>query len=83
MTKSKIKRIRRNTKNRRIVSKLKGISCCFICGTKRDLTFHHVSPAEKKSDIATMIGKAVTSSVLKKEIRKCIIICENCHKNLH
>lgn len=83
MTKSKLKRIKRNTKNRRIVSKLKGISHCLICGSKENLTFHHVYPATKQSDIATMTGKAVTNSKLKTEIRKCIIVCEDCHKNIH
>jgi len=58
---------------------------CQICGYKkcsRALSFHHINL--KKKDF-TISAKGLTRSwkKLQKEIDKCILLCANCHMELH
>lgn len=56
---------------------------CQICGYNRcinALEFHHVNPEEKDFTIS---GGTKSFDTLKPEIDKCIIICANCHRDLH
>lgn len=59
--------------------------CCERCGyskCKRALEFHHVDPKEKDFEIGS---KWCNKSwvVLKKELDKCILVCSNCHREIH
>ncbi len=58
---------------------------CQICGYKkcsRALSFHHLDP--KKKDF-TISAKGLTRSwtKLQEEIDKCILLCANCHMEVH
>lgn len=56
---------------------------CEICGynkSLRALEFHHVNPEEKNFGIA---GKTYSLDKLKKEADKCILVCSNCHSEIH
>lgn len=58
---------------------------CAICGydkCSRALSFHHIDPKMKSFGIAV---KGLTRSweSIKKEIDKCILLCANCHMELH
>ncbi len=58
---------------------------CSICGYNRSievLDFHHLPEFKKKFGIA---GQGLTRSweSMKKEVDKCILICANCHRELH
>lgn len=46
------------------------------------LDFHHINPLEKDFEIATLIQKG-SKKLLDKEINKCIVLCANCHRDLH
>lgn len=68
-------------------TKLKCISYkggeCQICGYKksiRSLTFHHVHPEEKSFGIS---GGTKSFEKLKPELDKCILVCTNCHGEIH
>lgn len=57
---------------------------CVGCGYRRclrALTFHHVDPTEKEFSIATM--QCAAWETIKKEIDKCVLLCENCHREYH
>lgn len=57
---------------------------CVKCGYKKyygALEFHHADPSKKEFQIGTNLSKAWEK--LKKELDKCILICSNCHKELH
>lgn len=57
--------------------------CCQNCGYKKSnsaLEFHHINPIEKDFTIA---GKSYSYERLKKEADKCIMICSNCHIEIH
>ena len=44
------------------------------------LEFHHLDPNEKDFTIS---GKSWSFERLKKEVEKCILVCSNCHKEIH
>jgi 5-methylcytosine-specific restriction endonuclease McrA len=59
--------------------------CCQSCGYKKTnsaLVFHHIDPATKDFAIA---GRGITRSweKVKKEINKCVLVCHNCHAEIH
>lgn len=56
---------------------------CSICGydkSLRALHFHHVDPNEKDFTISS---KSYSYERLKKEVDKCILVCSNCHCEIH
>ncbi len=58
---------------------------CCVCGYNkcaRALDFHHVDPNTKSGHISEMVHHHALESV-KKEIEKCVVICANCHRELH
>lgn len=73
---------------RRILNKLKLIytfgSKCSICGYNKNISaleFHHSDPTEKEFDLSKNIDCSYEK--LLKEVEKCILICANCHRELH
>lgn len=58
---------------------------CMICGYQRclgALEFHHLDPAKKKFGLS-MKGLTKSWQKIKKELDKCILICANCHREIH
>lgn len=56
---------------------------CEKCGYNkcvRSLEFHHLDPNEKDFTIS---GKSWSFERLKKEVDKCILVCSNCHNEIH
>ena len=55
---------------------------CIICGETNlaCLDFHHLDPNEKEGSISKMISTPIK---LEKELKKCIVLCANCHRKLH
>lgn len=57
---------------------------CSVCGFDKHLSaldFHHINPNNKEFEIGHNLG--YTLDRLKKETDKCILICANCHRELH
>ncbi len=57
---------------------------CSICGYSKylgALEFHHKDPKEKEFTIASRNTRAYDK--LKKEADKCLLVCSNCHKEIH
>jgi hypothetical protein len=54
---------------------------CVIC--KKDnpviLEFHHLDPKKKKYNISTMINNCMRLSDIQAELKKCVVLCSNCH----
>lgn len=85
MKKSNVKAVvewRRRTKLR-IVEELGG--CCVGCGYNKHpaaLQCHHINPEEKEFNIgADGIPRAWER--LKQELKKCVLLCANCHRKEH
>ncbi len=58
---------------------------CIICGYKKTpwaLDLHHIDPSKKDFGMSV---RGLTRSLerLKKEADKCIILCANCHREIH
>lgn len=57
---------------------------CEICGYDKSfwsLSFHHIDPKEKEFNIAKY--SVLSWERIKKELDKCILICSNCHGEIH
>ena len=73
--------LRRSMKKQAI--KLLGGKCC-ICGYDRcidALEFHHKDPNQKDFKIGS--GNTMSWKEYRKEAEKCILVCSNCHKEIH
>ena len=71
-------------RNSKFVRRIKLYCGCSICGYKKSafaLDFHHVDPLTKENNISYLIRKTSLNN-LKIEIRKCIVLCANCHREL-
>ena len=58
---------------------------CSICGydkCKDALDLHHMNKDDKKFSISSFWGHKSWDE-LEKELEKCILICSNCHRELH
>lgn len=58
---------------------------CEICGYNKCLNaleFHHLNPEEKDFNIS-QFSKYQDMSSLKAEVNKCILVCANCHREIH
>jgi len=57
---------------------------CVICGYNRSnwaLEFHHRDPSQKDFSIS---GKNIVSmNAYIEEAKKCVLVCSNCHKEIH
>lgn len=75
--------IKRNCKE--LCLKYKNTYECSKCGYNKcfaALEFHHINPEEK--DIKISSFNTITLTVkMKKELDKCIVVCSNCHRELH
>lgn len=57
---------------------------CEICGYDKcldALEFHHLNPEEKEFNLSHSNSKSMEKS--KEEADKCILVCSNCHRELH
>jgi hypothetical protein len=60
-----------------------GQACC-VCGYNRSrnsLQFHHLDPHKKDFKISSK--PTVSYAILKKELNKCVLLCANCHGEVH
>ncbi len=63
--------------------KILGGKCC-RCGYNKcidALEFHHLNPEEKEFKLGS--GNTMSWQDYKKELLKCILVCSNCHKEIH
>lgn len=58
---------------------------CSICGynkCKQALDFHHLDESQKDFTISNHSDR-IDWPTLKKELDKCIVVCANCHREIH
>jgi hypothetical protein len=60
---------------------------CQICGYLKyqgALHFHHIDPTQKKFIISDATArKKYSQEEIEAEIRKCVLVCANCHAEIH
>lgn len=69
--------------NQRFISRYKRLCGCRLCGEKEPvvLDLHHVNMHEKEADVSMLVRCGL--KVIKAEIRKCVVLCSNCHRRVH
>jgi hypothetical protein len=59
--------------------------CCQLCGYNKyigALDFHHIDPNQKDFTIAH-VRQYKFDDVIKNELDKCLLVCSNCHREIH
>lgn len=59
---------------------------CSICKYNKNLSalqFHHLDPKTKEFGIDLRIMSNSNIEKVRKELAKCILVCSNCHKEIH
>lgn len=75
---------RRRDKVKQLAVEYKGGKCA-ICGYDKyigALDFHHLDPEQKDFGISSK-GYTRGIETVKRELDKCILVCANCHREIH
>ena len=59
---------------------------CVKCGYNKcgaALEFHHINPEDKDDTVARMISNNYSLERVQNEIKKCVVLCSNCHHEFH
>lgn len=75
---------KRRKRLKEMAIKLKGSKCNF-CGYSRcvgALEFHHINEGTKNFDLSTR-GLTRSWDKIREELKKCILVCANCHREIH
>jgi hypothetical protein len=76
--------LKRHKANKDRVQEYKLAVGCSRCGYNKcalALTFHHTDPSNKRFNVSRSMS--YSWETLKREIAKCIVLCANCHYELH
>lgn len=74
----------RRTRIKEMAVEYKG-GCCEICGYRKCLAaldFHHLEPEHKDFSISKY-GHCRSWQRVKEEVDKCVLVCSNCHREIH
>jgi len=66
------------------INDLKQNSKCSKCGDERwyVLDFHHLNDDAKIENISKLVNMGASKKI-QEELKKCVILCSNCHRELH
>lgn len=59
---------------------------CSVCGYNKNfaaLSFHHINPKIKSMNLDCRTLSNNSWPVIMEEAKKCILLCENCHREIH
>ena len=58
---------------------------CLKCSESHPATleFHHKIRRSKKNDVGILVNDGYSISIILEEIKKCKVLCANCHRKLH
>lgn len=74
--------VKRRKQNKVLLVEYKG-GKCEICGYNKNiaaLEFHHLDPSQKEF---ALTGNTYSLERQKAEADKCILVCANCHREIH
>lgn len=71
---------RKRTKVKLVEYKGGKCECCGYSKCVEALEFHHLDPSKKDFQIS---GTSKSFDILKSEVDKCILVCANCHREIH
>lgn len=70
-------------KNKRFIYLFRRLKGCIFCDEREPvaLDFHHLDPKNKDLEVSKLVYYSLTK--VKEEIRKCVVLCSNCHRKHH
>lgn len=78
-----VRKWRENTKRRMVESMGGKCQCCGYDKCHHALEFHHINPDEKEFRLGSVRANPKSWAKIVEELRKCILLCSNCHKEVH
>ena len=71
------------SKNLKLIRRYKSFCKCLICKESDHavLDLHHLNSADKEYNPSFTVS--LSKKRMKAEIRKCVVLCANCHRRLH
>ena len=78
-----VKEWRKNTKLKLIVCMGSKCQICKYNKCNEALEFHHIEPSEKDFSLSAIRANPKNWDSIKKELEKCILLCANCHREVH
>lgn len=79
----KVKNWRKRTKERIIKAMGGKCVCCGYDKCDAALALHHLDPNEKDFSLGSIRANIKSWSSIVSELRKCVLICHNCHAEVH
>lgn len=79
----KVKRWRENTKNRMIESMGGKCQCCGYKKCSAAMDFHHIDMNKKEIGLGKMLSNPTSWDKIVAELRKCVLVCNRCHQEIH
>ena len=82
--KARTKGVIRRQNMRRWYNDYKSTLTCSMCPESESvcLDFHHKDPNKKEFSIGHQVASKGKATLMK-EIKKCVVLCANCHRKLH
>lgn len=79
----RVKKWRRATKDRIIESMGGSCVCCGYNRCQSALALHHLDPAQKDFGLGSVRASIKNWNIIVQELKKCILVCHNCHNEIH
>jgi hypothetical protein len=79
----KVKKWRKSTKNRIVQSMGGKCVCCGYNKCNHALALHHLDPSQKDISLGSIRANSICWEKIVKELKKCIMVCHNCHSEIH
>jgi ribosomal protein L30E len=57
--------------------------CCGYNNCDNALELHHLDPSQKEFGFGRLRASPKSLEVLKQELKKCVLVCSNCHREIH
>lgn len=78
-----VKRWRNNTKDRMVSAMGGKCQCCSYDACNSALAFHHIDPLLKDKGFGETRANPTNWANTVSELKKCILVCHNCHSEIH
>ena len=78
-----VKQWRKNTKQKIVITMGGKCQICSYNKCNDALELHHLDPSEKEFGLGAIMAKPVKWTKIITEIKKCVLLCSNCHKEVH
>lgn len=79
----RVKQWRENTKNKMVKAMGGKCQCCGYNRCDKSLAFHHIDPNKKDMGFGDTRANPKSWIKIVEELKKCILVCHNCHSEIH